>query len=130
MIDAYDRRIVSFDVQAFCRDDEAIHALHLAVNQTYPEGIREVDSRLKLVHDNGPQFTSRDFLKTQSNALIERWFRSLKEEEIWLHEYASIREVREAVNRYVHWYNEERPHSSLRYKSPMEYHQTHLMLAA
>ncbi|MFD1428398.1 integrase core domain-containing protein [Kroppenstedtia sanguinis] len=38
-----------------------------------------------------------------------------------------ISEVREAVSRYVHWYNEERPHSSLRYKSPMEYHS---MLAA
>lgn len=102
MIDAYDRRIVGFDTQAFYRDDEAIDALHLAVNQTYPEGIREADSRLKLVHDNGSQFTSRDFQKSldtlgivsiwtayrhlQSNGLIERWFRSLKEEEVWLHE--------------------------------------------
>jgi putative transposase len=146
IIDAYDRRIVSFNVQSFCRDDETIGALHLAVNQTYPEGIREADARLKLVHDNGPQFTSRDFTKTldilgiesvrtaykhpQSNGLIERWFRSLKEEEVWLHEYTSIGEVREAVSRYVQWYNEERPHSSLRYKSPMEYHRTSFVLAA
>lgn len=116
-MDGYDRRIVGFDVQAFCRDDEAIETLHLAVDQTDPEGIREADTRLKLVHDNGSQFTSRDFQKTldtlgivsirtaykhpRSNGLIERWFRSLKEEEVWLHEYTSISEVQEAVSQYV-----------------------------
>jgi putative transposase len=51
---------------------------------------------------------------------MERWYRTLKEEEVWLHEYRSLEEARASIGRYIHFYNYERVHSSLGYLTPME----------
>ena len=52
------------------------------------------------------------------NIMIERWFRSLETEEIYINEYHSPRELRQALERYVTEYNTERPHEALGYKTP------------
>ena len=49
------------------------------------------------------------------NIMIERWFRSLKTEEIYINEYYSPRELRQALERYIKEYNAERPHEALGY---------------
>ena len=54
------------------------------------------------------------------NIMIERWFRSLKTEEIYLNEYHSPRELRQALERYVTDYNSMRPHEAIGYKTPDE----------
>jgi len=89
--------------------------------------------------DQGSQFTSREYktlLKelhiTQSmdgksrwadNIMIERWFRSLKTEEIYLNEYDSPRALRKAISAYIRQYNTLRPHEALDYLTPEEvYH--------
>ena len=54
------------------------------------------------------------------NIMIERWFRSLKTEEIYLNEYHSPRELRQALERYVTDYNSVRPHEAIGYKTPDE----------
>lgn len=46
----------------------------------------------------------------QQDELIERFFRSLKEECIWQHRFSSFEEARQNINTWVQWYNEERPH--------------------
>jgi len=53
--------------------------------------------------------------------MIERFFRSLKEECIWQHNFTSFGEARRAVRRWIRWYNDERPHQALAYKSPTEF---------
>lgn len=79
--------------------------------------------------DQGSQFTSTEvvqLLKSKGirqsmdgkarwvdNVIIERWFRSLKTEEIYLSTYESPRELRLGIKEYIHNYNHERPHSSL-----------------
>jgi putative transposase len=86
--------------------------------------------------DQGSPFTSEEytqFLKGQGvrqsmdgkarwvdNVIIERWFRSLKCENIYLNEYNSPRELRRGINTYIKEYNEERPHQSLNNKYPRD----------
>ena len=53
--------------------------------------------------------------------MIERFFRSLKEECTWQHSFESFVEARGTIERWIRWYNEERPHQSLNYLSPAEY---------
>ena len=52
--------------------------------------------------------------------MIERWFRNLKIEEIYLNEYHSPRELRQALERYVTDYNSVRPHEAIGYKTSDE----------
>lgn len=84
--------------------------------------------------DQGSQFTSTAYkllLKSYKirqsmdgksrwadNIMIERWFRSLKTEQIYPNEYASPRELRVLINKYVEEYNKIRPHEALDYQAP------------
>jgi putative transposase len=84
--------------------------------------------------DQGCQFTSRDFvelLKTHGiqqsmdgkgrwvdNVFVERLWKSVKYEEVYLHAYDSVSQARQALERYFRFYNERRPHSSLDGKTP------------
>jgi len=77
--------------------------------------------------DQGSQFTSEEYTKylkgqkiRQSmdgkarwvdNVIIERWFRSLKCECIYINEFNSPKELRKGISKYVEEYNTERPHS-------------------
>jgi len=77
--------------------------------------------------DQGSQFTSNDYvqlLKSQNirqsmdgkarwvdNVIIERWFRSLKCDNIYLNEYNTPRELRAGIKAYINEYNDQRPHS-------------------
>jgi putative transposase len=81
--------------------------------------------------DNGLVFQSRRFCRAckgyllrqefitpytpEPNGVIERFFRSLKEECAWQHSFASYREVRRTIAQWIEWYNAERPirHSAI-----------------
>ncbi len=52
------------------------------------------------------------------NISIERFWRTLKYEDIYLKDYKDLRELREGISRYVHFYNSERFHQSLGYATP------------
>jgi putative transposase len=51
---------------------------------------------------------------------MERWYRTLKEEEVWPNEYRSLQEAKASLDRYICFYNYERVHSALGYLTPME----------
>lgn len=86
--------------------------------------------------DQGVHFTSEAFtsaLKTHGirismdgkgrcldNILVERLWRSLKYEEVYLHAYDSPGEARSGISRYLRYFNQERPHQSLSYRTPMQ----------
>jgi len=61
----------------------------------------------------------------EHNAHIERYFRSLKEEEIWPNIYETVSEAQEAVADYVRFYNTHRVHSALGYLTPQAFHRQH-----
>jgi putative transposase len=84
--------------------------------------------------DQGSQFTSDDFIlklneydiaismdgkgRALDNVYIERLWRSLKYENIFLNEYKNLKELKGGVNLYFEFYNTERYHQSLDYQTP------------
>jgi putative transposase len=95
--------------------------------------------------DQGSQFTSEEYtsyLKTvgtkQSmdgkarwidNIAIERWFRSLKTERIYINEYTTPRELRISIREYIEEYNTERPHQTWDYVTPLDIYSGKLTAA-
>ncbi|MCI0411138.1 MAG: IS3 family transposase [Acidobacteria bacterium] len=134
VIDCHTREIVGWDLSARCRTQEALAAVERAVLERLPAGSREAG--LTLTTDNGTQFTSARFLETlaelgithrrtayhhpEGNSYIERFHRSLKEEEVWVSEYRTLEEARASIQRYLWEYNHDRPHSSLGDRTPRE----------
>ena len=56
------------------------------------------------------------------NAYVETFFKSFKSELIWIKEFSSEEELKREVFEFIEiWYNRKRMHSSLDYKSPLEY---------
>ncbi len=134
VIDCCTREIVGWSLSDRCRTQEALEAVEQAVRERLAEGGRATG--LTLTTDNGTQFTSARFVETlarqglthrrtayhhpEGNGYIERFHRSLKEEEVWLHEYRSLEEARAGIGRYLWEYNHDRPHRGLRDRTPRE----------
>ena len=66
----------------------------------------------------------------EQNGLIERFFRSLKEECVWQHNFASFGEARTAITHWIEWYTAERPHQALGYRSPRQFRALQPQLVA
>jgi len=58
--------------------------------------------------------------RSNDNAYIERLWRTLKYEGIYLHSYKTIKELKKELPNLIDWYNFERPHSALNYLTPGE----------
>ena len=94
--------------------------------------------------DQGCQFTSTDFTgvlercgitismdargRCMDNIFIERLWRSLKYEEVYLHAYASVAEVKAGIGAWLRFYNEERQHQSLGYRTPRQIYEQGLWI--
>jgi putative transposase len=126
IIDWYSRMIVGWALSDTLDTAPVIEALCDAMKQHGIPGI--------LNSDQGSQFTSDTYtslLKNShiqqsmdgkarwiDNVIIERWFRSLKTEYVYINEYNSPRELRSGIEDYVRDYNTLRPHQSLAYETP------------
>jgi putative transposase len=66
----------------------------------------------------------------EQNGLVERFFRSLKEECVWLHNFGSFTEAHTAIAKWIEWYNAGRPHQALGYRSPRQFRALHPQLVA
>ena len=64
------------------------------------------------------------------NIYVERLWRSLKYEDIYLNDYESVRELRRGVARYLSFYNTRRFHQSLGYQTPDDVYFNSLSKAA
>jgi Integrase core domain len=60
------------------------------------------------------------------NIFVERLWRSLKYEEVYLNAYASVAEVRTGIGAWLSFYNEERQHQSLGYRTPRQIYEESL----
>jgi putative transposase len=56
------------------------------------------------------------------NIVVERFFRTLKHSNIYISDYRSIQELKEAIKSYIYKYNFKRFHSSIGYQKPMNYY--------
>jgi len=143
--DCYTREIVGYSLDRRCRASEWIGVVRMAL-----EGrglMTKEDCRpLTLRSDNGSQPCSKAFVEylgragvkgqytgynaPDDNAYVERMIRTIKEEEIWPNEYDTGSEAREAIESYIKYYNHERIHSALDYRTPSEAMAAHATLAA
>ena len=128
IIDWYSRKIVGSYLSDTLDTDSVIIAVQEAVKR---HGVPAI-----LNSDQGSQFTSdayKSLLKElgirqsmdgkrrwADNIMIERWFRSLKTEQIYTHEYETPRELRRLIAAYIDEYNRVRPHEALDYETPDE----------
>ena len=58
--------------------------------------------------------------RATDNICIERFWRTIKYEEIYLNEYKNIKKLKKAIERYMHSYNSKRLHSAIGYQTPNE----------
>ncbi|MGB4872301.1 MAG: IS3 family transposase [Candidatus Promineifilaceae bacterium] len=86
--------------------------------------------------DQGAQFTANDFTgrllaqdirismdgrgRAFDNIFIERFWRTLKYQHIYLHDYETVVALWQGLRQYIQMYNEERPHQALKYQTPAE----------
>jgi len=130
-IDWMSRRIVGWTLSDTLETKYVIETLQKAIDTYGTPAI--------INSDQGPQFTSNEykrFLKDNhirqsmdgksrwaDNIVIERWFRSLKTELIYINEFDNPRDLRRDIDAYVSQYNSIRPHEALGYDTPDEvYH--------
>ena len=134
VIDCCTREIVGWNLSHRCRTEDALAAVEQSVLHRLPAGSREAN--VTLTTDNGTQFTSSRFLETlgrlgithrrtayhhpEGNSYIERFHRSLKEEEVWTSEYRTLEEARASIARWIEEYNYDRPHRGVENRTPHE----------
>jgi putative transposase len=145
VIDCHDRELVGYEFARRGRAKEAERALEAACIERFGT-LRPAGATPVLRSDNGLIFQSRRFRAAckdyrlrqefitpytpEQNGMIERFFRSLKEECVWQHSFPSFVEARRAVRRWIGWYNERRPHQALGYLSPRQYRARQLQRVA
>jgi putative transposase len=143
--DCYTRKIIGWTLDRRCSAGEWVGAARMGLES---EGLRtkEVCRRLTLRSDNGSQPCSKKFVEylgkmgvrgqytgynaPDDNAYIERAIRTVKEEESWPNVYETLSEARAAIESYVNYYNRERIHSALGYRTPSEVAAAYGTLAA
>ena len=110
---------------------EACHAVDVLQEAFKRHGQPEIVNT-----DQGSQFTAQVFVHAvkdrgchlsmdgrgawRDNVFVERLWKSVKYERVYLHAYDSVTEARQSILQYVDWYNRARPHSSLDRQTPDE----------
>lgn len=130
VIDWHSRYVLSSGVSNTLDRDFCVGALKDALSVSKPEIFNT---------DQGAQFTSDEFTgclaengiaismdgrgRALDNVFVERLWRSVKYEEVYLREYENVREAAKGLGQYFRFYNMERPHQALNYMTPHEaYH--------
>lgn len=127
IMDWYSRYVLSWELSNTLDVVFCLEALERALIISRPEIFNS---------DQGAQFTSNVFTgrlekagvrismdgrgRVFDNIFIERLWRSVKYEEVYIHSYESVRDAREGLARYFRLYNSERLHESLAYRTPHE----------
>lgn len=133
ILDWFSRYVISWRLSPSLSVGSCVAALEAAL----ATGIPEVHNS-----DQGSQFTSAEYLavlkrhpdirismdgrgRCFDNIFTERLWRTVKYEEVYLHDYRSYEEARASLTRYFHTYNHERLHSALNYRTPAEIYFSH-----
>lgn len=127
ILDWFSRYVVSWKLSITLDAEFCIEALRDALSLSRPEIFNS---------DQGSQFTSTSFTgvleakgiaismdgrgRAFDNIFVERLWRSVKYEEVYLKEYESVREAVLSLGTYFRFYNHDRPHQSLGYRTPYQ----------
>jgi putative transposase len=135
VVDWASRRVLAWRLSNTLTTDFCMEAVQEAIHQY---GTPEIFNT-----DQGCQFTSQEFtglLKDsgirismdgkgcwRDNVFVERLWRSIKYEEVYLHAYDSVTAAKQGLGRYLTKYNQQRPHSSLDRLTPDEFYFANLL---
>ena len=127
IMDWFSRYVIAWEVSLTLEADFCVTALEQALATSRPEIFNS---------DQGSQFTSDCFTgllrdagvlismdgagRAFDNIMVERLWRSVKYEEVYLKDYQTVAESKLGLGRYFEFYNNERPHQSLDYRTPAE----------
>ena len=127
VMDWYSRYVLSWEVSVTMDVDFCASALERALLKGSPEIFNT---------DQGSQFTSRQFTgilqaggirismdgkgRAFDNIFIERLWRSVKYENVYIHDYGNVKECVRGISDYFQLYNDRKPHQALGYKRPEE----------
>ena len=130
IMDWHSRHVLAWKLSNTMDTDFCVTALEAALGK----GRSEVFNT-----DQGAQFTSDAFTQTLQergirvsmdgkgryldNIFVERLWRSIKYEEVYLKAYQTVAEARVGINAYLEFYNRRRPHQSLGYRTPAQVYQ-------
>lgn len=132
ILDLFSRKVLSWRLSNTMTADFCVDALEEAIELYGCPAIFNTDQ--------GSQFTSEDFIsvlkehcirismdgkgRALDNIYVERLWRTLKYEDIYIRDYATMKDLRSGINRYFDFYNNVRFHQSLDYRTPDEMHQS------
>jgi len=127
ILDWHSRYVLAWELSNTLEKEFCLAALDRALGMSQPEIFNT---------DQGCQFTSAEFVgrleaagvkvsmdgrgRVFDNIFVERLWRTVKYEEVYLHGYESVLEAQNSLARYFHFYNTERLHQSLGYRTPYE----------
>jgi len=130
IMDLYSRRVLAWRLSNSMETSFCVEALEDALSRY---GQPEIFNT-----DQGSQFTSNDFTRVLldlkvsvsmdgkgrclDNIFVERLWRSLKYEEVYLYAYESTKEARDGIGGYFEFFNDERPHQALGYQTPVRFY--------
>jgi putative transposase len=126
VVDWFSRRVLAWKLSITMETSFCIEALEEALSRNVKPEIFNTDQ--------GSQFTSEAFTgrlkkegidismdgrgRWRDNVFVERVWKSIKYEEVYLHAYESVSHARASIGRYIEFYNTVRPHSSLKALTP------------
>ena len=126
VVDWATRRVLAFRVSISLAADAAVEALQEAIARYGVPGIVNTDQ--------GSQFTAKEFIDVlrehrigismdgkgcwRDNVFVERLWKTIKYEHVYLHAYDSVSDARAKLAVYIDFYNRHRPHSSIDRRTP------------
>jgi putative transposase len=127
ILDWYSRYIVSWELDQTLHIEFVLECLDRALARATPT----ITNSDQGSHFTSPQFVDRLLAKevavsmdgrgrAMDNIFTERLWRTVKYEEVYLHDYETPRQARQSLTRYLTYYNEGRPHQSLGYRTPAD----------
>ena len=127
IMDWFSRYVIAWELSVTLEPDFCVAALERALTNSQPEIFNT---------DQGSQFTSVDFIaplekaavrismdgkgRVFDNIFVERLWRTVKVEEVYLRDYQTVAEATLSLGRYFAFYNQERLHQALGYRTPAE----------
>jgi len=129
--DAYSRRWFGWSIAPHFRASLIIGALRVALGARAPlagfihhsdRGGEYFDTEyLALLRERGAQISMSRVATPSDNPKMERFVRTIKDEEVYLRDYVDFDEAARSIPRFIHRYNNQRLHSKLGYRPPEEF---------
>ena len=134
VLDWASRRVLAWRLSNTLTTDFCLDAVREAITRYGPPEIFNTDQGCQftsqaftgLLNDHGIQISMDGTGRWRDNVFVERLWRSLKYEEVYLHAYETVGAAHEGMARYLTFYNQQRPHRALDGKTPDQVYCTNL----